>query len=291
MANSTMREVYWKNSENELFARVVNTNTTTNLNANTTYTNVPLAQSIVKMDSVYSLVTNGIQVSESDWYSLKLFLGISSTISGMIVQATFAINGSARPFFGTTNDIQTGYGNNTTSCDLDDYVYLNAGDIVTVVSRRVGNAGTATMINGSCYLQLQKSAKVGLLYREAKSKLWVWAEEDAGIATGANDWSFGAGQEGNVNHGMCIPSNGRITKMAFRSSGTGSLNACSIGIYINGVLASGGTISVPTGSNNAILNIATPIVINAGNWINFRTITATSTVRQDCVVGIEIELD
>ena len=123
----------------------------------------------------------------------------------------------------------------------------------------------------------------------------VYAEENGPLIKSSLQWSFGNGSEKNKQYGWPSPVDGKIVR--------GSICACAgnrqaseviVGLVLNGASVSNGSEDVKIAkpadewSNHTIFS--DPIMIKAGDRINFRSKTSNSSVTH-AMVNLLIEID
>jgi hypothetical protein len=286
MSNSTYKSSFFKNSLPERQLQVRNNDTTTNINASTSFTEIPMNGSVDRNDGDWTLDGNGWIANFTGWVDAYGSVSQQSSSARTNVQVAFAINGVVRGPKGAQGYIRSTAGHNESTSAIQDGFLVTAGQKITLVGRRVANSGTVNQRNGESIVKLRREGQVGLLKDEIGARIWVWAEHDGALSN--NDWqySFGGGLEAQLN-GIPALRGGKITRMVFNTpDDTGS---CTIGIGLNGTLQSDYTVTVPNGARTNSIVFSTPLTFVAGQIINF--VTVTDTGKTDGLVAIEIELD
>lgn len=95
----------------------------------------------------------------------------------------------------------------------------------------------------------------------------IWAEEGAALANNQREYSFGNGATGNI--GITLPVDGEVQFVSIDSVAAGA--SLSIDLVVNGVDTQ--TITFTAASQSQALG--TPLSINAGDRIGFKTNTET----------------
>lgn len=131
--------------------RWTNTDTSTNLNVNST--TAPIFGSNDYVDDgtdLYEVSGNTLTVKESGRYDVRLnmtVVGIDDSILSLTefntnVNARIAVNGTPLGSFAATGLITFDNYNNHSSLHLSDILQLNANDIISIISFREANSGT-----------------------------------------------------------------------------------------------------------------------------------------------------
>lgn len=97
----------------------------------------------------------------------------------------------------------------------------------------------------------------------------IWAEESGGLDANAFEWAYGNGDDSQAGFGIVVPFDCELFAVGLTLfNGSGEVE-----VYQNGI-ATGATSG--TASAGATINtLATPIQVNAGDNINFRTLATT----------------
>lgn len=125
-----------------------------------------------------------------------------------------------------------------------------------------------------------------------KPKVTINAEENGNTSYNAYEWSFGNGGENNKYSGWPSPANGRILCGAMSSTaGSQAPGEMEVMIVVNGNEAGNNYLIIkPNAAYSSHFTFNTPLEINAGNRINFRSETSNGSVTHS-VVSLIIELD
>jgi len=123
------------------------------------------------------------------------------------------------------------------------------------------------------------SGVANVQYTERKNTymMAVWAEENAGLSSGSYEWAYGNGANTPIDGGVTIhvPS-GYSCEVVAMSIRLGAGDA-TVELIHNGVLQGSNCQVVATGVQSKTDTIASPIAISDNDYINFRTVTASST--------------
>lgn len=99
----------------------------------------------------------------------------------------------------------------------------------------------------------------------------IWAEEAAGLADGAYEWSFGNGDEVVNGSGVVVPFACEVFAMALDHN---TASSATVRFQINGTNVDDVT---TTAERNAFTNFGTPHAVAAGDVIGFQTVTGTGS--------------
>ena len=125
-----------------------------------------------------------------------------------------------------------------------------------------------------------------------KPQLPIKAEENGNTSYDVQEWSFGNGGENNKYYGWPAPASGRIICGEISSRSASSAPAeMKVMIIVNGNEAGNDyIITKPSLAYSSHFPFSTPLAIDAGDRINFRSITSNGSVTHS-VVSLIIELD
>ncbi len=99
----------------------------------------------------------------------------------------------------------------------------------------------------------------------------IWAEESGGLTANAFEWSYGNGDESQAAFGVGVP-----VKCELFAVGVMLFNGTAeVEVYKNGIAT--GAVSGTGGVGTTIATLTTPIVFNAGDNVNFRTLNTTGS--------------
>lgn len=98
----------------------------------------------------------------------------------------------------------------------------------------------------------------------------IWSEENAAMGNNAYEWAFGNGATTQNNRGILVPVDG-LELFAIGISSNSTMTNTVVSVERNGVNVAQ---TNPSNGNNQLTTLATPIVFNTGQNVNFRTITA-----------------
>ena len=116
----------------------------------------------------------------------------------------------------------------------------------------------------------------------------VWAEENSSLENNTVEWSWGNGAT-HSNYGYVMMSTGRIIRASASFNPTNT--SATIQIIVNNNLnTAAGTFNKILNQATSVTVFATPIALNQGDFINFRTQTETGTTNQ-ALVCLLIEID
>lgn len=146
--------------------RWTNTDTSTNLNVNSTV--VPIFGSTDYVDdgsNLYEVIGNSLIVKESGRYDVRLnmtVVGIDDSVLTFTefntnVNARIAINGTPLGSFAATGLITFDNNNNHSSLHLSDVLQLNANDVISIISYQEANSGSVLFYSsGSSSFSINK---------------------------------------------------------------------------------------------------------------------------------------
>lgn len=123
-----------------------------------------------------------------------------------------------------------------------------------------------------------------------KPHITIWAEENGALNHNHYEWSFGNGGEGNNKYGFCLLVAGKI-KAGSLSATAGNAQAaeCAVQVVVNGSEVAGYTLTKPTNTWGRHTTFAVPLVVEAGDILNFRSKTSNSSVTH-AIVALLVEL-
>lgn len=150
---------------------------------------------------------------------------------------------------------------NKTAAEGDFYLDTVRGQYyIGLTSGEVGRIADSNYINGIVENHLDTTEG---------SIFGIWAEESGGLNANAFEWAYGNGDDSDAGFGIVVPYDCELFAVGLTLlNGTGEVE-----VYRNGI--STGAVS-GTASAGAIINsLNTPIQINAGDNINFRTLNTT----------------
>ena len=112
----------------------------------------------------------------------------------------------------------------------------------------------------------------------------IWAEENSALSTsieGGYQWSFGNGAVGAGNE-VSLPFNSELVGMTLDKRNTAG--SAEVAVLKNGVQIA--SIEIADGETNALVNLDTAVAYEAGDRLQFRTISASGfTTSNTCIMG------
>lgn len=97
----------------------------------------------------------------------------------------------------------------------------------------------------------------------------IWAEESAGLSANAFEWAYGNGEDSDAGFGIVVPFDCELFAVGLTLlNGTAEVE-----VYRNG--SSTGAVSGTANSGSIITTLNNPLQINAGDVINFMTLSAS----------------
>lgn len=158
--------------------RYSNTDTTTNLGASSSWTEIPIMGTMERRDNntYFVPVGNGIQVNFSGKLRVRAFVSVTSAVQNSQLDIALKKNSSVQPRVASAF-IRVSSGAAEATCYISDEVEVTPGDVITVVSRQGGATGSITLwTSGSSYLEIEIPPA-------------LFAQGPEGIAGNPN-WSF-----------------------------------------------------------------------------------------------------
>lgn len=120
----------------------------------------------------------------------------------------------------------------------------------------------------------------------------IWAEQNGAVVNGRWNYSWGNGNEhtgaGINDWGWVAPYDGTIEVLTIGMRLTNVANTTAV-VTINGVDAAAAIIAASGSTTKARLKLTTPVAFNAGDTLNFRTLSTGGG--DDVVVAAAILLD
>ena len=139
--------------------------------------------------------------------------------------------------------------------------------------------------------ELAKKANKTDVEKTTKSYITVWAEEHDSLRQGKLQWSFGDGSENNSNYGWPSPVDGKIIHGNICGfSGSNQAAEIIVCLVHNGSDKTDYEIVKEANSPSSYTVFRTPLDINAGDRINFRSKTTNGSVTH-AIVNILIQID
>ncbi len=116
----------------------------------------------------------------------------------------------------------------------------------------------------------------------------VWAEENSTLgASNTYEWAFGNGANTASNEGivMFVPSGWVCTCVAMSAQVDGGTPSATIELVLNGTPQGAAANVALAAANVGVNTLATPLSIVSGDYINFRTTSASGTASSSRVTA------
>ena len=152
--------------------------------------------------------------------------------------------------------------------------------------------------NQTTVFEITPGSRITLLTkaRDVNSRkpiITVWAEENDSINDNAYEWSFGNGSAGGSHRtcGYTMMTPGRVIRMGLVISGNSTEPGdATVNIVVNGVEMTAYGITKAVNLNSGTAVFETPLELNRGDVVNFRSASTNSSV-SSATVALLIELD
>ena len=146
-------------------------------------------------------------------------------------------------------------------------------------------------VNNSDLANYYTKTQVHNNFSKTKHYITVWAEESGSLTQGNLEWSFGNGTENNSRYGWPSPVDGKTVRGSIcRCSGSSQAAEIIVCTVHNGSDQTHYEIIKAPNSWFSHTTFQTPLVIKAGDRINFRSKTTKGSVTH-AIVNIFIEVE
>ncbi len=119
----------------------------------------------------------------------------------------------------------------------------------------------------------------------------LWAEENAVLgAANTYEWAFGNGASTNATSGFVMPfGTWEVRGMGLHIGGTAGTRTATVRLRVNQAFPAGIQVVVPVGTSEGDVQFPKgTLTINAGDLLNFQTLSSTGTAAP-CVVSVALE--
>ena len=125
-----------------------------------------------------------------------------------------------------------------------------------------------------------------------KPMITVWAEQKRSMLDNRYEWSFGSeAARGLADGGYPMMAAGRVLRMGLSTTAPHNLiSAARVNISVNGMENPLYSVIKPPGQACGISIFSTPLALQQGDKINFRSASSTPEIAS-AVVSLQIELD